>query len=166
MTALPSPDRDAVDAMWAAFLEANPGEAGWTSELVAEFYGDSVELADELVALVEAGQKRATAGAVADFAHEGEPLPRIGGYWIACDGAGRPRVVQRSVELRVGLLDSIDDAFAWDEGEGDRSRDDWLAGHRRFFVRSFAARGVAFDESVEEIVFERFRVVWPLGLAD
>ncbi|MBO9577680.1 MAG: ASCH domain-containing protein [Microbacteriaceae bacterium] len=152
--------------MWAAFLAANPAEAHWTSELVAEFYGGSAEMAEELVALVEVGQKRATAGVVSDFEREGQPLPRVGGYWIACGGDGRPRVVQRSVELRLGRLDSVDEAFAWDEGEGERTRADWLGGHRRYFARAFAARGAEFDEAAEEIVFERFVVVWPPEFAD
>lgn len=160
MTALPPADAAAVEAMWADFLRAHPNESSWTSELVAEFFGDSPEMADELLALVLAGTKRATAGTVRDFEREGQPLPRIGGYWIACDGRGRPGAVLQTVELRLGVLDSVDDAFAWDEGEGDRTRDDWLAGHRRFFTRSWAAHGERFGPEAL-VVFERFVVVWP-----
>ena len=157
----PAPiDTDAAERMWRAYVAAHPERASADDEHPAERFGDSAELADELIDLVLHGPKRATAGLVADFAAEGEPLPRIGGHWIACDGSGVPRAVLRSTELRVGPLDSVDDAFAWDEGEGDRTREDWLRGHRRYFTRTCAARGEQFTDA-QEVVFERFAVVWP-----
>lgn len=163
--ALPPIDAAAAEAMWAAYVAAHPEAAVAEDEHPAERFGDSVELADELLDLVLHGPKRATAGLVADFRFEGEPLPRIGGHWIACDGAGQPRAVLRSTELRIGPLDSVDDAFAWDEGEGDRTRDDWLREHRRYFTRTCAARGEELTDE-HEVVFERFQLVWPPELRD
>ena len=118
-------------------------------------------MADGLLELVLEGRKRATAEVVNEFVPPGTPLPRVGGHWIVLDGRGTPRCVLRTVELRVGLLTSVDDAFAWDEGEGDRTREDWLSNHRRFFHRRAAARAVVFDESREQVLFERFELVWP-----
>ena len=54
-----------------------------------ERFGDSAELADELLDLVLHGPKRATAGSVAAFEQEGEALPVVGDLWIAAD-AVRP----------------------------------------------------------------------------
>jgi len=157
----PAPlDRDAAERMWRDYVAAAAGRASVEEEHPVERFGDSAELADELIDLVLHGPKRATAGLVADFAVEGEPLPRIGWHWIACDGAGRPRAVLRSQELRVGPIDSVDDAFAFDEGEGARTRDDWLRSHRAYFTRTCAARGEEFTDA-QEVVFERFAVVWP-----
>lgn len=156
-------DRTAALEMWRRYAAASNLRDG--EEPTVERFGDSAALADELLGLVLAGTKRATAGLVADFAAEGEPLPRIGGHWIACDGAGMPRCVLRSTELRLGPLASVDDAFAWDEGEGDRTRASWLRGHERYFRRTQAARGQAWDDDLE-VVFERFRVVWPPEVAD
>jgi hypothetical protein len=56
-------------------------------------------VADELLGLVLAGTKRATAGLVADHAHEREPLPRVGGHWIACY-AGHLAYLTRTQEDR------------------------------------------------------------------
>jgi len=166
MNALPPPDREAAAMLWAQYLAAHPEAAELAPDYDVECYGDSVELADELLALVVAGGKRATASLVDEFRHAGQALPRIGSHWIACDGRGAPRVVQRSIDLRIGLIESVDEAFAWDEGEGDRTRADWLAGHRRYFARTLAARGVVFDEARMPVLFERFVVVWPPELAD
>jgi uncharacterized protein YhfF len=164
-TPLPPPDRVAALAMWAEYAAAYPDlVTAQDAEPAIGAFGDNVELADELLDLVVHGPKRATAGLVADYVDD-ERLPRIGGHWVVCDGTGAPRVVLRSTELRIGLIESVDDAFAWDEGEGDRSRDWWLDAHRRFFTRTCAARGAELTEHLE-VVFERFRLVWPSDLAD
>ena len=157
--------RDEAMAMWHAHAAARTDAAPPEEDPSVEQFGDHAALADELLDLVLSGTKRATAGLVADLAHQSEALPRIGGHWVACDGSGVPRCVLRSVELRVGRLDSVDDAFAWDEGEGDRTRDTWLAGHLAFFTRSQAARGENWSDDLE-VVFERFEVVWPPEVAD
>ncbi len=160
-----APDRDAAAAMWAAYAEAHPEAVAGTAEHTVEGFGDSAELADALLALVLEGGKRATSELVAEFVASGEQLPRIGSHWIACDGAGRPRAILRSVELRVGPFGSADAAFAADEGEDDRSLESWRREHRRYWTRTAAARGATWSED-DEIVFERFAVVWPPELAD
>jgi uncharacterized protein YhfF len=151
--------------MWADYAAAHPEAAALDADYVVDRFGDSAELADELLSLVTHGPKRATAELAAEFGHREERLPRIGSHWIACDGGGAPRVVLRSVELRLGTIDSVDAAFAWDEGEDDRSLESWRREHRRYWSRTRAARGETFSDE-DEIVLERFRVVWPPELAD
>lgn len=120
-----------------------------------EAFGDGPETADQLVELVLRGVKRATAGLLRDQ----EVAAVVGEHWIAVDGSGRPRCVLRTTDVRVGLLDTVDDAFARDEGEGERTRDGWLLAHRRFFGR----QDEPFDEARDQVVFERMTVVWPEG---
>ncbi|MGY1746045.1 ASCH domain-containing protein [Blastococcus sp. SYSU D00695] len=154
-----------ADQLWRAYRAAAADPAPPEEEPVVERFGDSPAMNDELLGLVLAGTKRATAGLVTDFAARGQPLPRIGGHWLVADGAGVPRCVLRSTDLRLGRLASVDDAFAWDEGEGDRTREGWLAGHLRYFTRTLAARGERWSDDLE-VVFERFAVVWPPEVAD
>jgi uncharacterized protein YhfF len=121
-------------ALWRGYAASRPGPVPPEEDPSVEQFGDHAALADELIALMLDGTKRVTAGLVADFAHVGKPLPRIGGHWVACDAAGTPRAVLRTTELRIGPLTSVDDAFAWDEGEDDRTRDSWLVGHLGYFT--------------------------------
>jgi hypothetical protein len=72
------------------------------------------------------------------------------------DGAGEPRFVAETVDLQPGRLDDVTPAFAWDEGEDDRTLEAWLDGHR-----SWAAQLGQADAEPFEVLFERFRVVWP-----
>lgn len=140
----------------AAWLRARSGHP-----VVDAFaFGDSPGLADELLGFIRGGTKRATAGAVAEAVEEAEagrgPFPAPGMFWGVLDGGGVPRFVIETVEVRTGPLDSVDPAFAWDEGEYDRTLESWLEAHRRFFRR----QGVD-DPDHLDVLFERFRVVWP-----
>ena len=157
--AAPHERTPATDAFWRAYAEAS-GRSG-PYDVVA--LGDSPAMATELAALVLNGPKRATAGLARDF--QDEPMPVVGGHVVLVDGAGTPRAVWRTVEVRVGPLDSVDEAFAWDEGEGERTRNDWLLMHRSFFARQAEREGFAMHDAIAT-VFERFRVVWPPEAAD
>jgi uncharacterized protein YhfF len=128
-------------------------------------FGDSAEMATELAELVVAGTKRATAGLVRQFGPDGEPAPILGGYVVMLDGQDQPRAIWRTIEVRTGPLNSVDERFAWDEGEGDRTRDWWLSAHRRFFTRYAIAQGFQMHDEIETM-FERFEIVWPAEIAD
>lgn len=164
MTLAP-PDQIAALALWDEYIQTHPGLALADEVPVAEHFGDNSALADALLDLVLSGQKRATATLALEFRLEGQDLPRIGSHWIACDGAGVPRAILRTLELRLGALDSADPDFAWDEGEDDRSLESWLREHTRYWRRICASRDIEWDEGLE-IVFERFCVVWPPAHAD
>jgi len=81
------------------------------------------------------------------------------------DVKGRPRFTWRTTEVTIKPLSQVDDAFAWDEGEGDRTRNWWLAAHRRYFGRQAGREGFELDDD-PLTVFERFEVMWPLDVAD
>ena len=159
MTPLPAIDARAVDAFWQRAIAADAVPGGGPVPQLVEPFGDSVELADELIDLVLHGPKRATAAALADHELSGDPVPAVGMLSIATDGSGRPRAVLRTTDVRIGPLSSVDDQFAWDEGEGDRTRSDWLDSHTGFFQRYLPTIGVQFDRDMST-VFERFEVLY------
>ena len=147
----------AVEQFWSDFC-ASHGVAVDQRYDVYRF-GDSREMADELVDLVIHGPKRATAGLLMDVDPQDEPLPEVGIYSIILDGIDRPRCVVRTTEVEVKPLRDADASFAWDEGEGERTLEWWLEAHTSYFTRDLARRGVAFSEELPA-VFERFELVW------
>jgi uncharacterized protein YhfF len=158
VTGLPAVDLHRAQQFWDRFLIAYPEAGAPGFPEMVEPFGDSVELADKLIELVIQGPKRATAGSLADYQRDGL-LPKVGVASIATDGSGNPRAVLRTTEVRIGPLDSVDEAFAWDEGEGDRTRSDWLAMHTRFFQRYLPTIGESFSPDMPT-VFERFEVLY------
>lgn len=153
-------EADPVSAMWAAYRH-HAGRADDRFEIVS--FGDSPAMATELAGLIVGGPKRATAS-LRRWYEDGD-LTLVGDFGVVVDGDGQPRCIIRTTEIRVGPLSSVDDRFAWDEGEGDRSRPYWMAEHTAFFQRAAAQESFAMHDEIET-VFERFEVVWPLALAD
>jgi uncharacterized protein YhfF len=151
-----------TDEFWRGYREA-AGLHHDDYDVVA--FGDSPGMATALAELTVAGLKRATAGLLRQFGPGGEAAPVDGGYVVLLDGASKPRAIWRTTEVRIGPLNSVDERFAWDEGEGERTLDWWLSAHRQFFGRRGAAQGFAMHDEIET-VFERFEVVWPIEIAD
>jgi uncharacterized protein YhfF len=116
-------------------------------------FGDTPELADELLALVIAGRKTATCGALRQFGSGGEQLPQVGRRDVVLDGRGRPAAVIETLGVSHRRFDEVDAAFAADEGEGDGSLETWTRNHIAYFERT---GGFAPDMAV---VCERFRLV-------
>jgi uncharacterized protein YhfF len=99
---------------------------------VAEF-GFPGPLRDQLVAAIVAGRKTTTSGLVADYEHEGEPLPRPGLRQAVIDSAGNPVAVIETTDVRVIRLAEVDLAHALGEGEGYATVAEWRAGHEQFW---------------------------------
>jgi uncharacterized protein YhfF len=151
-----------VQAFWAAYRSTS-GLDHDRYDVVA--LGDSPQMADELSDLVLEGPKRATACLLRDVGPGGETMPAVGEHVVVVDGKGRPRCIWRTTDVVVKPLIEVDESFAWDEGEGERTREDWLRGHRSYFSRQASRRGFDFHDRIET-VFERFTVVWPPEVAD
>jgi uncharacterized protein YhfF len=146
-----------TEEFWQAFA-GHSGQPG--ADYVVCAFGDNPDMANELADLVISGVKRATASLVRDYSSPDKPLPRVGDFVVVIDGAGNPRCIFRTTEIEIKPLIAADERFAWDEGEGDRTLDWWLAGHRRYFARQAARDGFKMHDEIET-VFERFEVVWP-----
>jgi len=144
-----------IEEFWTEFVSATgidgPHEA-WA-------FGDASlgDMATELALLVRDGPKRATAGLMADHEAGDEPLPNAGDLSIILDGRGVPICVIRTMQVEIERFGDVDEAFAWDEGEGDRSLAWWRRAHVRFFEQ--------FGTPVEDdtlMVLERFELLWPV----
>ncbi len=109
-------------------------------------------MADQLLAFVVGGTKRATCWSIAD----GQQT-EIGKRMVVLDGAGRPAVVVETVELEQRRFCDVDLKFALDEGEGDETLEEWRAGHRAYFERNGG-----FDPEMM-LWCERFSVVEVIG---
>ena len=120
-------------------------------------FGATPDQADELLELVLAGDKTATASALWDYEAEGEDLPTEGTLGIVVDGSGRPRALVVTTRVRVVPFDEVDAAHARAEGEGDRSLEHWRQVHERFFTEN-PSHDRAFARDMP-VVLEELRVL-------
>lgn len=126
-------------------------------------FGSNAAQADRLLDLVLAGAKTATASAASEYAEQGVELPQPGGLSIILDGAGKPRVLVRTVDVRVVPFNEVDAEHAAAEGEDGGTLWGWQQAHRRFFASQLTDVGEEFDETMP-VVLERFEVLVPTEL--
>jgi uncharacterized protein YhfF len=141
-----------VERFWRAYLETLPEGSPARDETYKVWaFGDGPELADELGALVLTGRKTATCFALWEVVAGEETMARVGDRSVILDGRDEPLCVIETTEVAVRRFDEVDDGFAREEGEGDRSLEYWArgapavlrayaAGHRAPFFGGHAAR--------------------------
>jgi uncharacterized protein YhfF len=147
----------AIAVFWAEFSR----RMGGVDEALfyeAFHFGDSEALAQELAALVLAGSKRATAGALWSFEAAGKRPPRPGDLSVVTTWVGQPLCVVRTTQLELVPFDAVPAEFAAAEGEGDGSLAFWRRVHTDYFGRECARLGRIFSADMP-VCCERFELV-------
>lgn len=119
-------------------------------------FGDGPALSAELLALVRAGKKRATCGALHEFADDPASMPKVGRCDIAANWDGTPALVIRTVKVEQVRFCDVTEAMALAEGEND-TLEGWRRDHEAFFTRNGG-----FDAQMM-LVFEHFELVEDLA---
>jgi len=153
-----------AQALWDEFVSTGTNDASAAVDTTYSTwaFGDSPDMADRLLALVITGVKRATCGSLDAYRSRGEAVPVPGEYSVVCDGAGEARCVIQTISVRIIAFEDVDEAFAAEEGEGDRSLASWRRGHMAYFERDLARLGLAASPHMP-LVCERFRVLYVRG---
>jgi len=146
-----------IELFWLAYQRACDVKVEGFS---ASALGHTRRLADALAELVAAGVKRAHATLLRDFEKDLEPLPQPGEHLVVLDGDGTPRAIVRTTHVEKRRFNEIDDAFAFEAGEGDLTLRWWLTAHRQDYAERAEAEGFEAHERLE-LVLEYFEVVWP-----
>jgi uncharacterized protein YhfF len=151
---------------WNQFLASLPPDSPYRDKTyIAEGWGDSPKLADELGALIVQGTKTATCSALWEWEAEGNPIPKTGYLTVALDGRGEPICIVETIEISIHKYNEVDAEFAREEGEGDLSLDYWREAHRNYFSRVLKKIGKEFSEEMP-LVCERFRVIYKHSLVE
>ncbi len=116
-------------------------------------FGDSPELADELLALILEGRKTATVSVVL----EDEVAPKAGDISLVLDGSGNPACEIETVYVDVVKFRDL----TWDmvklEGE-DETFEHWQSENRSYRTRDASRRGYTFSDDTL-ITYEKFKVI-------
>ena len=123
-----------IDAFWRRYLAAAGKSEAPRKLPEAWSFGDNPALADELCRLVLDGIKTATCSLLWEFETE-------------------------TTQVAIQPFNQVDAAFAYEEGEDDRSLESWRREHWRYFSRTSQSQGWILDENML-LVCERFRVVF------
>ncbi|MGW0929008.1 ASCH domain-containing protein [Streptomyces sp. NPDC002644] len=95
--------------------------------------GTAGEMRERLNSLVLAGRKTATTGLLAEYVEETEGLEFEGERLALLDNDGHGVATIEITRVQVTPFAAVPWEHAAAEGEGDRSLDEWRAGHQRFW---------------------------------
>lgn len=149
---------DSIQKFWREFCAENP-EINPNEPYEVWFFHHRREPSKELAELVLAGKKKATASLMENESDVGSG-GIVGGYSVVTDFDGVPQCVIQTTEVRRLPFSEVDEQFAFDEGEGDRTLEYWRTAHQNFFQECCRELGMEFEESML-ICCKRFRVLFP-----
>ncbi|MEU6025273.1 ASCH domain-containing protein [Micromonospora sp. NPDC047134] len=116
--------------------------------------GTPGELRTSLNTLVLNGVKTATAGLLDEYATDGEELEQVGERLVLVDDHDALVGVVQVTDVQMCRFAEVPWDFARAEGEGDRSIEEWRAGHAAYWARV----GTPVTDDTQ-IVCIRFRLV-------
>jgi uncharacterized protein YhfF len=131
-----------------------------TSAHVVNQFADTPEAATSVGKLVRDGVKTTTSTLVWGLEHIGEPLPKVGMIELIVNGNGGPLCITELIEVEIKPFNAVDEQFAFEYGEGDRTLAFWPRDNWDFLSRECVEIGREPSKTMP-IVFQRFRVLYP-----
>lgn len=150
----------AARRFWTRFLEKiDDGAKAETLFYDVFRIGDSDTAADEGARLVPSGTKTATSALLWDYEAAGKPPPTLGAISILTDGGARPVCVVETTWLEILPFNQVDEGFARDYGEWDRTLATWRERCWTFYAKQCQILG-RVPRGEMPLVCERFRGVF------
>jgi len=154
------PDTIKLLNFWETFLDSLPeGEDSPADLYPIWHFGDQETMANELGGLVLEGRKTATCSLYWTIASGQEPMPRVGERSIITDWDGNPLCIIETTDVEIKAFNEVDEQFAYEEGESDRTLISWQKAHESYFSRLSYENNWEFTET-SLVVCERFQVVF------
>jgi uncharacterized protein YhfF len=147
-------------AFWNEYVSRLPAPRRPRKPTVEAAFAGGRQATDALIRLYRQGKKTAGSSLVEDFASAGEPLPKVGNYWIILDSRSRPQFLVKTIRIEINLFGRIPAAVARAEGEGDLTVSCWQKVHRKAFLPFLAQWGIE-DLDRAEVITEHFEILHP-----
>ncbi len=109
--------------------------------------------------LVLQGEKRATASLLWWYEVENEPLPEVGNLSAITNWDGIPQCIIETTSVEVKSFNEVSPEFAFEEGEGDKSLENWRKDHWNFFSMECKELGREPSEDML-VILEKFKVIY------
>lgn len=117
---------------WEDFLKAS-GEIPSETALISAAPAGNFDITDSLISLYKEGKKTAGSGLVEDYESAGDPLPKVGDYWIVLNSSKEPTLILKTIKTEIYKFKNVPQSVAIAEGEGDLSLKYWREEHAKFF---------------------------------
>jgi uncharacterized protein YhfF len=149
-----------TEAFWQSYLSTlSEEEQKNAPPYVVDQFADTPEAATKVGKLVRDGVKTTTSSLVWGLEHIGQPLPKVGNIELIVDGNGEPLCIIELTEVEIKPFNAVDEQFAYEYGEGERTLSYWLRDNWEYLSRWCHEIGREPSETMP-LVFQRFRVLY------
>jgi uncharacterized protein YhfF len=150
-----------IESFWQAYLASLPvgTKPRMLSDTIWQF-GDTNELATRVGHLVSTGVKTATSALVWEMDYDGETPPQVGEIATVANGDGEPLCLIEITQVAIKPFNAIDEQFAFEYGENDRTLQQWRAESWKYFAQRCAVIRREPNETMP-LVCLRFRLLYP-----
>ncbi len=152
---------NSIEAFWQRYISTLSEEAQKNAPpYIVDQFADTPEAATSVGQLVRAGIKTTTSSLLWGLQHLGLPLPTVGKVELIVDGEGEPLCIIELTEVEIKPFHAVDEQFAYEYGEGERTLDAWCRDNWDFHSRWCVDIGRVPSETMP-IVCQRFRLLYP-----
>jgi uncharacterized protein YhfF len=150
-----------IETFWQDFLSTlSEADQKKMPTCVVDQFADTPEAATKVGKLVRDRIKTTTSSLLWGLEHIGEPLPKAGDISLIVEGNGEPLCIIELIEVEIKPFNAVDEQFAFEYGEGDRTLAFWLSDNWDFHSRWCIEIGREPSETMP-IVFQRLRLLYP-----
>lgn len=150
-----------AELFWQSYLSTLSEEGQKNAPpYVVDQFADTPAAATKVGKLVRDGVKTTTSSLVWGLEQIGEPLPTVGKIELIVDGDGEPLCIIELTEVEIKPFNAVDEQFAFEYGEGERTLAFWLRDNWEFLAHWCTEIGRTPSETMP-LVFQRFRVLYP-----
>lgn len=143
---------------WDTYLSGLSSKEMPPNPFVEASYAGSRQTTDKLLALYLNGKKTAGSSIKEDFISAGDPLPKVGNFWIILNSNDEPKCIVKTIHIVENKFKDVPVEIAEAEGEGDLSLEYWRNTHRKFYSPFLKTWGVE-DLDDATVITEFFNVV-------
>ncbi len=151
-------EQSKAEKYWEDYVKQQPDPEATARRFYESFhFSSSKELADELAELVVQGVKTATSGLVWEYQEKG--VIQLGQLSVVTDWDNNPVCIMETTEVRIIPFKEVDEQFAYDYGEEERTLQWWQEAVGNYYRRMSASANQEFNEN-SLVVCERFKVIY------
>ncbi|MCB0355667.1 MAG: ASCH domain-containing protein [Bdellovibrionales bacterium] len=144
---------------WDLYLRSLHSEDIPKDSFVEASYAGTQDITDKLLRLYLVGNKTAGSSLKEDFLSAGDPLPKVGNFWIILNSKDEPKCIVKTIKIVENKFKDVPLGVAQAEGEGDLSLEYWRKVHTEFYSPFLKTWGVN-DIDDATVITEFFEVVY------
>ncbi len=144
---------------WNAYVSMLPENKRPNIPRITAGHAGTPAITDRLLDLYFQGRKTAGSSVLEDFVSCGDPIPKVGDYWIFLDSSTNPRCILRTERISLNKFFEVPVEVALAEGEGDLSLKYWREVHAELYETQLKQWGVS-NLAEATVITEYFSMVY------